>query len=111
MIYEYEVNAIDIDAFVMYLDQLQTFYCTYMIRYYGLIIKRPRLKEALVSSSDSISYLLVFDYHRNSLADMMENDMILDSMQIVTIFLQLLYLINFLHSHDQPRCLGPIEAS
>lgn len=103
MIYEYEGKCIDVDTFVIYLDQLQMFYCTYMIRYYGIVRRRK-------DGGEQGGYLLVFDYHRSSLVDMLDNDMILDSMQIATIILQLLYLINFLHSHDQPRCLGPIEA-
>lgn len=43
--------------------------------------------------------ILVFDYHRNTLFDMLTNDMILDNMQIATIILQLLYYANFLHTH------------
>lgn len=35
--------------------------------------------------------------------------MILDSMQIGTIALHLLYFVNFLHAHEQPRCLGQIN--
>lgn len=42
---------------------------------------------------------------------MNENDMILDNMQIGTIMLQLLYLIKFLHQHEQPRCLGSFTMS
>ena len=37
--------------------------------------------------------------------------MILDSMQIGNIILQLLYCIDYLHSHEQPRCLGPLSLS
>lgn len=43
--------------------------------------------------------MLVFDYHQSTLLDMMENDMIIDSMQVATMVLQILYLIDFLHSH------------
>lgn len=105
MIYEYNAVAVDPDTFIIYLDQLQLYYCTFMIRYYGLIFRKP--KENI--SNSPLSYLLVFDYHRTNLVDMVENDMILDSTQIATIILQVLYLVNLLHSHEQPRCLGPIE--
>ena len=37
--------------------------------------------------------------------------MILDNMQIGTIMLQVLYLVKFLHHHDQPRCLGSVTTS
>ena len=40
---------------------------------------------------------------------MMHNDMILDNMQIANIALQLMYFVNYLHVHEQPRCLGPIK--
>ena len=40
---------------------------------------------------------------------MLENDMILDNMQIGTMMLQLLYLLKFLHHHEQPRCLGLVS--
>lgn len=106
MIYEYNASVIDLDSFVIYLDQLQLYYCTYMIRFYGVIIRRAKEN---IGSSTALSYSLVFDYHRNNLIDMVENDMVLDSTQIVTIILQILYLVNLLHSHEQPRCLGPIE--
>lgn len=67
-----------------------------MIRFYGVIIRRAKEN---IASSTVLSYSLVFDYHRNNLVDMVENDMVLDSTQIVTIVLQILYLVNLLHSH------------
>lgn len=79
-----------------------------MIRYYGLIIKHPTPRDSLISNE--LTYLLVFDFHQTNLIHLLENDMILDSMQIASIILQILYLVNFLHCQDQPRCLGPIEA-
>lgn len=42
---------------------------------------------------------------------MHKNDLILDNMQIGNIILQLLYCIDFLHTHEQPRCLGSISLS
>lgn len=44
MIHEYKVSDIEMETFTIYLDQLQLFYCTYMIRYYGLVIKKARTK-------------------------------------------------------------------
>lgn len=40
---------------------------------------------------------------------MIENDLVLDNLQIANIVLQLLYLCQFLHSHDEPRCLGMLD--
>lgn len=97
MLHEYKVKEIDMETFIIYLDQLQTYYCSSMIRYYGLIIKRGRTQENLLSQ-EPLSYLLVFDYHTNSLKEMSDNDLIIDNMQIATFVLQILYLINFLHS-------------
>ena len=42
---------------------------------------------------------------------MLENDMILDNMQIGMMMLQLLYLLKFIHYHEQPRCLGSVDLS
>lgn len=36
--------------------------------------------------------------------------MILDNFQIAQMVLQIIYLIYFLHNHDQPRSLGSIRA-
>ena len=35
--------------------------------------------------------------------------MILDNMQIANIGLQMMYFVNYLHMHEQPRCMGPIN--
>lgn len=40
---------------------------------------------------------------------MMENDMILDNFQIAQMVLQIVYLINFLHTHEEPRSLGELK--
>jgi hypothetical protein len=40
---------------------------------------------------------------------MLENDLILDNFQVAQINLQLLYLVQFLHQHEEPRCLGSIK--
>jgi len=29
----------DIDTFIFYLEQLKTYYCTYMVRFYGMSIR------------------------------------------------------------------------
>ena len=42
MIHEYSASRMDMDTFMIYLDQLQLFYCTYMVRYYGLAVKYSR---------------------------------------------------------------------
>lgn len=102
MLHEYPGAGLDMDGFMMYLEQLQLYYCTYMARYYGVAIKYGHNKEVL-------AYGLVFDYHRCSLEAMKANDMILDNMQVASMVLQLLYLVNFLHSHEQPRCLGSVS--
>lgn len=35
--------------------------------------------------------------------------MILDNFQIAQMVLQILYLINFLHTHEEPRSLGSLR--
>lgn len=55
------------------------------------------------------SYYLIFDYHHRTLRQMADNDMILDNFQVAQMVLQLLYLINFLHTHDEPRSLGEVK--
>jgi hypothetical protein len=42
MVHEYAANEIEMDTFMIYLDQLQLYYCTFMIRYYGLAAKLAR---------------------------------------------------------------------
>ena len=37
--------------------------------------------------------------------------MILDNFQIAQIVLQIVYLINFLHTHEEPRSLGSLKAN
>lgn len=101
MVHEYPAQGLDMDSFMMYLEQLQQYYCTYLVRYYGLVVRYGGGKDVL-------GYGLVFDYHRCSVEQMRANDMILDSMQIAAMVLQVLYLANFLHCHEQPRCLGSI---
>lgn len=104
MVHEYSAALLDMDSFLLYLEQLNTYYCSYMVRFYGLTIKYSPTHDK--RSTPVESYLLIFDYHRSSLTHMLENDLIFDNMQVATIALQLLYYVNFLHSHDQPRCLG-----
>lgn len=53
--------------------------------------------------------MIVFDYHRTTISDLITNNMILDNMQIATMVLHLLYLVNYLHNGEQPRCLGEVE--
>lgn len=43
------------------------------------------------------------------MSTLVENDLVLDNLQIANIVLQLLYLCQFLHSHDEPRCLGMLD--
>ena len=40
---------------------------------------------------------------------MLDNDMILDNFQVGQIILQINYLINFLHTHEEPRSLGSLK--
>lgn len=42
MLHEYQAADIDMETFIIYLDQLQAYYCSSLIRYYGIIIKRAR---------------------------------------------------------------------
>lgn len=114
MVQQLEVEHIDMDSFVLYLEQLQTYYCTYTVRFYGLAIRYKNNSFAKNSaggkeqSSNIQSYLLIFDHHRCTLRHMLENDMIVDGMQIATIALQLMYFATYLHLHEQPRCLGSV---
>lgn len=45
LIHEYVVNSIDIDTFIIYLDQLQNFNCSYLCRFHGLVIKNSNGME------------------------------------------------------------------
>jgi hypothetical protein len=40
---------------------------------------------------------------------MVENDMILDNFQIAQMVLQIIYLIYYLHNHEEPRSLGSLR--
>jgi hypothetical protein len=102
LLHEYKANETDLALFFIYLEQLKIYYCGYLVRFYGISIKYGR-------SGDVQSYLLIFDYWTPTLQQMLEEDMILDNMQIATIALQIAYLGNYLHSHDQPRCLGVLD--
>lgn len=97
MVHEYIVSMLNIDTFIIYLEQLQNYYCNYMVRYYGIAIKYSRFNEN-AEPNEPLSYLLIFDYSPLNLAQMIQTDMILDNMQVATIILQILYLANFLHS-------------
>lgn len=40
MVIEYhQVPIDDLDTFVLYLEQLKTYYCTYLVRFYGISIR------------------------------------------------------------------------
>lgn len=46
MVHEYaHILISDIDTFLFYLEQLKTYYCGYLVRYYGLAIKYGELKH------------------------------------------------------------------
>jgi hypothetical protein len=77
-----------------------------LIRYYGIAVKE--IRPTANSYQDNQIFFLIFDYHSTTLASMKENEMILDNMQIANIILQIYYMVNMLHSHEQPRCFGPI---
>lgn len=55
---------------------------------------------------EGYTYYLIFDYHYKTFQQMMDNDMILDNFQIAQMVLQIMYLVNFLHTHEEPRSLG-----
>ena len=97
MVHQYpSIKSQDLDTFLIYLEQLSTYYNNYMVRFYGISVR----------SDKPSTYYLIFDYHSRTLAQMQEYDQILDSCQVGTMILQILYLIRFLHSHEEPRCLG-----
>ena len=58
---------------------------------------------------EGYTYYLIFDYHHRSLQHMMDHDMILDNFQVAQIVLQIVYLINFLQTHPEPRALGHVR--
>ena len=102
----------------MYVEQLRTYYCTYLVRFYGIMVRYscPNHHKGQMPASmtleekiENYSFYLIFDYHHRTIEQMAENDMIVDNFQIAQIILQLLYLINFLHTHEEPRALGSIR--
>jgi len=57
------------------------------------------------------TFYLIFDYHHRTLHQMTLSDMIVDNFQIGQIALQILYLANFLHTHQEPRALGSLRTN
>lgn len=40
MVVEYhQIPMDDLDTFILYLEQLKTYYCTYLVRFYGISIR------------------------------------------------------------------------
>lgn len=40
MLVEYHrISMEDLDTFILYLEQLKTYYCTYLVRFYGIAIR------------------------------------------------------------------------
>jgi len=40
MIHQYEgLSMSEVETFLLYLEQLKTYYCTYLVRFYGISIK------------------------------------------------------------------------
>lgn len=72
----------------MYLDQLGKYYNASLVRFYGISVK------------SSNHYMVLMDYKRRSIEYMIDNCQFVDEIQVSTIILQLLYSINFLHTHD-----------
>ena len=88
------------------------------MRFYGISIKygHHTLKKGHVPAEMSLeekmenyTYLLIFDYHHRTIDQMLHNYMILDNFQIAQITLQVIYLVYFLHHHEEPRALGSIH--
>lgn len=108
MVHAYpHIPLAEIDTFLLYLDQLRSYACTYLVRFYGIAVQYGRNTTGGIPADMSIeeklsgySYYLIFDYHHRTLRQMADNDMILDNFQVAQMVLQLLYLINFLHTHD-----------
>ena len=100
MLHQYvSVRDQDLDTFVIYLDQLSVYYNNYMVRFYGICL-HPQKPS---------TFYLIFDYQAKSLGQMLDYGQIIDDCQVGAMVLQVLYLIRFLHSHDQPRCLGKLN--
>lgn len=104
----------------MYIDQLRTYYCTYLVRFYGISIrygdflnKKGQMPASMTLQQkiQQYAFFLIFDYHHRTLEQMALNDMILDNFQIGQIALQVLYLANFLHTHQEPRALGSLRTN
>jgi len=53
--------------------------------------------------------MVLLDHRQKSLAVMEQQGEFIDELQVATVVLQLLYGISFLHTHDEPRCLGRLE--
>ena len=107
---------------MMYIEQLRTYYCTYLVRFYGISIrygnflsKKGQMQMpasmTLQQKIQQYTFYLVFDYHHRTLHQMTLNDMIVDNFQIGQIALQVLYLANFLHTHQEPRALGSLRTN
>jgi hypothetical protein len=117
MVHAYpHVPIAEIDTFLLYIEQLKSYTCTYLVRFYGIAVEygRGTSKHAPADMSieekiEGYNYFFIFDYHHRTMRQMMDNDMILDNFQVAQMVLQLIYLINFLHTHEEPRSLGEIK--
>lgn len=97
LVHIYELQDSDLEYFLEYLDQLNRYYNASLVRFFG-VCTRP-----------GNHFMVLLDHHTKSIACMEEEGEFIDELQVATLSLQLLYSINFLHTHDRPRCLGRLE--
>jgi hypothetical protein len=83
------------------------------IRYGNFLTKKGQVPAeiTLERKIEAYTFFLIFDFHHRTLEQMIDNDMIIDNFQIGQIVLQLLHLINFLHTHQEPRALGSVRVN
>jgi hypothetical protein len=60
----------------MYIEQLKTYYCTYLVRFYGISIKYASYDSkngkvpagmSLQEKVETYTYYLIFDFHHRTL--------------------------------------------
>jgi serine/threonine protein kinase len=88
MTHHYDLKDEELESFKIYLDQLGKYYNASLLRFYGICVKA------------SNQYVVIMDYKPRSIQYMIDNCQFIDEIQVATIMLQLLYSINFLHTHD-----------
>jgi hypothetical protein len=80
LLYEYENIPInELETFLMYIEQLKTYYCSYLVRFYGISIKYADFGSkngqipagmTLDEKVEGYTYYLIFDFHHRTLEQM-----------------------------------------